>query len=235
MALQAQQIVALATQQAGAPGFSVMAGELLNLVLDELCQTYDLDITKGTAAITLGNGSGPYTLPADYLRSDFGDVYFTINGTPYPLTPIDPQEYDMLVQPPSTSSSYPSMYSTSQPTVGAAPVLYVWPPASSAFPLTVRYRRQMPSITSPETSSEVPWFPNSNYLVTRLAGELMKVTDDTRAAEFLGDGEGGAQGILRRYLRLKDDSTNRADFVKLDRRIFGRAWTKVPNTKFSGW
>ena len=63
----------------------------------------------------------------------------------------------------------------------------------------------------------------------------MRITDDERSDRFLGDGPAGAQGILRRYLELKDDSSNRAKTVKLDRRQFGRKFSTLPNTKTIGW
>ena len=49
MALQAQQIITLAVQKAGAPGFLLQAGQLLNSILGDLCETYDLDVAKATA------------------------------------------------------------------------------------------------------------------------------------------------------------------------------------------
>ena len=93
----------------------------------------------------------------------------------------------------------------------------------------------MADIASPETSATVPWFPNQAYLKTRLAGELMQIADDDRASAFLGESDTGAQGLLKRYLNLKDDRTNRAETVKLDRRTFGPAFNKLPNTKTIGW
>ena len=87
MALQAQQIVSLACAQAKAPGFVVQAGQLLNAILRELCQTYDLDNAKLYTTITLGTltGSGPYPLPDAYLRAAPGEVYYTIDGVKYVL------------------------------------------------------------------------------------------------------------------------------------------------------
>ena len=236
MALQAQQIVALATQIAGVPGYTSQAGQLLNMILSDLCQTYDFDLARGVTTVTLGTsvGSGPYSLPADYLRAEYDDVFFTLYGVKYPLTNIDLSEFDLLVQQ-AGMYSYPSMYATDLSSQNATPVMYVWPPSSGAYPLTIRDRRQMPDITTPESSTTVPWFPNQDYLVTRLAGELMKIADDERAGSFLGAGDIGAQGILDRYLKLKDDSSVRADVVRLDRRRFGSSWNKVPNTKQVGW
>jgi hypothetical protein len=115
------------------------------------------------------------------------------------------------------------------------PNLLIYPPASGNYQAMVRYRRQMPDITTPETSSVVPWFPNQQYLVTRLSGELMRISDDERAAVWLGDGDIGAVGILRKYLQMKDDDTNRAKHVTLDRRSFGRKYSTLPFTKNIGW
>lgn len=232
MALQAQQIVTLATQIAGVPGFTSQAGQLLNVILSDLCQTYDFDVAKKTATLTLGSDFGPYALPSDYLRAKNGDVFYTYNSTPYSLVPIDYAEFDMFVKQQGLNSM-PAYFATDMSQ--APPNLYVWPPASGTFPLTVRYFAQMPDITTPETSTSVPWFPNQDYLVTRLAGEVMKIADDDRAGGYLGDGAGGAQGILRRYLNLKDDKSTRTEFVKLDRRRFGNRFDSVKNTKTIGF
>jgi hypothetical protein len=238
MALQAQQIVSLAAQIAGAPGFTSQAGQLLNMILSDLCQTYDFDVAKKFTTITLATvstnyGSGPYILPADYLRAcDRRSAFFTLNGVKYELVPLDLAEYDMLVQQ-AGNASFPSMFATDMSQ--SPPQLFVWPPPSGSFALTVRYFAQMPDIAMPEVSLTVPWFPSQDYLVTRLAGELMKISDDERAGNFLGEGDSGAQGILTRYLKLKDDSSNRAQTVKLDRRFFGSQFARVSNTKTLGF
>lgn len=238
MALQAQQIVALATQIAGVPGFTSQAGQLLNMILSDLCQTYDFDVAKKITTITLATvstnyGSGPYLLPSDYLRAcDKRSVFFTYNGVKYELTPLDLAEYDLLVQQ-QGNTSFPSSFATDMSQ--SPPQLFVWPPPSGSFPLTIRYFSQMPDISTPETSTVVPWFPSQDYLTTRLSGELMKVADDDRAEKFLGSGDSGAQGILTRYLKLKDDSSNRAQTVQLDRRFFGGQFSRVPNTKTLGF
>ncbi len=238
MALDAQTICSLARADSKCPGYTSQSGELLNAVLQELCQTYDLDVTRGTHVFnfnpaSVGDpdypnvqpGAGPYDLPADFLRmcNDKDNIWF-LNGVPYPMIPVDISEYDNFVQQ-TNLQSYPYIAATDMSTAppnGANPKMVVWPPASGAYQCMLRYRRQMPDITTPETSSTVPWFPNSQYLRTRLAGELMKITNDDRWQAFLGDSPSGAQGILNRYLKLKDDSTNRAKMVTLDRRQFGR-------------
>ncbi|MDE2040732.1 MAG: hypothetical protein KGO96_12220 [Elusimicrobia bacterium] len=233
MALQAQQIVTLATQIAGAPGMASQAGQLLNSILSDLCQTYDFDVAKKVTTITLATvktnyGSGPYTLPADFLRAIRDDVFFTYNGIAYPLTPIDLVEYDQFPQQ-AGNLSFPSMFATDMSQ--SPPQLFVWPPPNAAYPLTIRYFSQMPDITTPESSSTVPWFPNTDYLKTRLAGEMMQITDDTRADNFLAR----AEAILNGYLKMKDDASDRTATVKLDRRRFTPGWAKLPNTKLLGF
>ena len=253
MALTAAQICSLARSDAKCPGYTTQSGELLNVVLQELAQTYQWDYARGTAnfnfnpsAITnatlypnIQPGGGPYALPADFLRMwDEKDNIWFLNGVPYPMIPCDLSEYDNFVQQ-SNIQAYPYIFATdvSQQAVTllGSPQLVVWPPASGSYPCMVRYVKQMPDITTPETSSTVPWFPNTQYLRTRLAGELMKITDDDRYAAFLGDGPSGAQGILDRYLKLSGDKSNRATMVKLDRRLFSTQWSKLPNTKSVGW
>jgi hypothetical protein len=215
---------------AGVPGYQTLAGQLLNVILADLCQTYNLDLARKVTIVSLSAGAGPYPLPADYLRADYGDVFYTINGQPYVLVNVDLSEYDALAQP-QGNASYPEFYATDLSGQNPTPLLYCWPPSSGPYPLTIRYRAQLPDISTPETSSVVPWFPNTNYLVTRLAGELMKVADDSRSSEFLGDSPSGAQGILDRYLKLKDDSSSRPARIKLDRRSFGSNFSRLKPTK----
>jgi hypothetical protein len=108
-------------------------------------------------------------------------------------------------------------------------------------PVTVRYFQQMPDIVTPETSAAVPWFPYQDYLITRLAGEMMQIADDDRAGNFLTNQESqnpqGAGVLLRRYLNLENDPEGRAKTVELDRRRFGAQsqWNRLPNTKSIGW
>lgn len=232
MSLQAQQIVALACQTAGVTGYTSQAGVLLNSILQELAQTYDFDIARGTIVITLNGTFGPYNLPADYLRADENDVFYTINGVPYFPVPQDLSEFDALIQQ-AGIQGYPVAFATDMSQ--SPPTMMFWPAPSGNYPVTVRYRRQMADIATPEASATVPWFPNTTYLLRRLTGEILLLADDDRAAAFLGDSPMGAQGILNRYLKLKDDNSNRVKTVGMDRRRFGRGGKDLPNTKLLGW
>lgn len=248
MPLTAAQICTIARQTAKASSFNTQSGQLLNSILSDLNQTYDLDVSMGTFNFNfnvnvqvsaefpnIAAGAGPYPLPADYLRAKRDEVMWFLQGVPYPMIPIDLSEYDWRVQQ-AGNQAFPYLFATDMSQ--SPPVAIIWPGASGAFPCMVRYFRQMPDITTPETSTTVPWFPNQRYLLKQLSGMLMELTDDERAQTFLGDGEGtnpGAQSILRHYLNLKDDSSNRAKRVTLDRRRFGSGYSTLPSTKTIGW
>lgn len=264
--LTSAQIVTLACQIAKTSGMLPQAGQLLNIILQELCQNYDLDAARGAPYTFTFNGTtGPYKLPADYLRMRKGKSFYIYNGQPYFMTYIELEEYDALIQQPGFfdfprnitvdmanqnagigGEFDPQQFSSgfnigSTPTVPTVPQAYVWPPPSIVVPVTVRYYRWMPWIATPETSAVVPWFPNQQYLISCLAGRLMQIADDDRANFFLTDKEEinaqGAGVILRRYLTMKDDPEGRAKVVDLDRRRFGAQsnWNRLPNTKSIGW
>jgi hypothetical protein len=245
LALQAQQIINLALQIAKAPGYTAQAGQLLNTILSELCQTYDFEVirktfnfnfnTSATDALGYQPGCGPNLMPADYLRAEKDEAFFNISGTIYKMINVDQTMFDAFVQSPG-NQSYPTFFYVD--VAQSPPAMYVYWPAGGAYAATVRYFPQMPDIATPETSSTVPWFPNTNYLIRRVAGEVMLLTDDDRAPAFLGDSDEqtpqGAGVILRKYLTMKDDPNSRVKTVALDRRLF-KAPTTLKNTKIVGW
>jgi hypothetical protein len=208
----------------------------LNSILSDLAQTYDFALARTNTTIVFNSGgisgSGPYPLPADFLRALPDGVFFILNGITYYLTPIDLDEYDSLPQT-QGFMSYPSSYTTNMELT--PPTLLVWPPASGSYVTTIRYYKQPADIATPESSSSVPWFPNTDYLTTRLAGELMKLTNDDRVDKFLVDtgreNDMSAPAILRRYLKMKDDRESRAQTVRHDPRVFSRGTAGLKNTK----
>jgi hypothetical protein len=240
VALTYAQIIALSCQVAKCPGYTQQAGFLLNNILDDLCRDYDFDAAKDTFSFTfstsLNGGAGPFPLPADFLRADQNDVYYTIVGVPYTMIALGNAAYDALVQTPGFNS-YPYYYTTNMDET--PPTMQVWPPASGAYPVTMRYRKLMPSVATPETDNTVPWFPYQSYLRQRLTGELCQITDDPRADKFLGDNEeatpNGAGVLLRKYLKMKDNNANTQKSVQRDRRRFGNNFDQLPNTKTIGW
>ena len=235
MAMTHAQIIAIALQIAKAPNFIAQAENIYNGILSDLCQTYDLDVTRGSYRFNfnIALGSGPIPLPADYLRAETDDaVSFVISGLPFFLIPIDLDEFDHLLQTPGFQD-LPDRYATDMSQT--PPVMYVYPPPSAGYPVLVRYRRQMPDVTTPSTNTGTPWFPNSVYLYTKLAGEIMKITDDERANLFLDGSDMGAEGILRKYLQLQGDQESRSQRVRLDRRRFGSSGDNLPPTKQTGF
>ena len=243
MALTAAQIIDLSCQIAKAPGFTLQALALLNSVLQELAQDYDFDVIRKTHEFLLsttaaGNGyaagSGPNPMPADFLRLHRRGSFYLISQVPCGLIGVKQEEFDTFVQQPGLQS-YPYLgYVDVTAASGQEPGLYVWPPAAGAYPATIRYQ---PTPTPITVTTDVPWFPNTTYLYTRVAGELMKLTNDDRMNAFLSnqDGSGGAGDLLRRYLNMKDDPETAAKRVTLDRRLFRGAGTNLPNTKQIGW
>jgi hypothetical protein len=238
--LTAAQIIDLSTQIAKCPGFTAQALQLLNAVQQELLQDFDFltirksfNFTFDTGASGLGYaiGSGPNFMPADFLRLHRNGVFYQIFDVPYKLIGVTQEEFDNFVQQPGLQS-YPYLGYVDVASVPMA--LYVWPPASGAYPATVRYNPVMPDITD---TTQMPWFPNSTYLYTRVAGELMKITNDDRWQGFLSDqdGSGGAGDLLRKYMAMKDDPITAPKTVGLDRRLFKANIANVRNTKTIGW
>lgn len=243
MSLTAAQIVTLSTQAAKVRGYQSQAGQILNVILQELCQDYDFEVAMGTttflfnpALLSTASGSivygGPYPMPADYLRGRKGGVWWTLLGVPYTCIPIDLEQFDAQVQQ-AGLQSYPSLYTTDSSLFDAAlqglsaPFMWFYMPPASANPVTVRYQRQMPDIATPETSSTVPWFPNQAYLRKRLTGELCDLSGDDRAVTMLAE----AEDMLRKYIVMKDDKTTRGQRINLDPRVFGKRFSDLPPTK----
>jgi len=247
VSLTTTQIIDLATQIAKCPAFTSQALSLLNAILQELAQDYDFLVIRKTATFNFstsanGNGyapgSGPNQMPADFLRLHRTGSFYMIFQVPYKLIGVQQEEFDSFVQQPGLAS-YPYLaYVDVTQVAGQQPGLYVWPPASGTYPATIRYNPIMPDITD---TSQVPWFPNTNYLVTRLAGELMKITNDDRWNAIVGDADpqkdtaGSAASMLRAYLKMKDDPETAVKTVTLDRRLFKPNIASVRNTKTIGW
>lgn len=236
MPMTAQQIVTRACQIAKRPGFLVQAGLSLNEILTSLVREYDLPIALNTTTLQIsgggpGNGTGPYNLPANYLRGAKRDLVYLVYGVPYVLTQIKLAQFDALINV-SGIANYPRAYATDVSL--SPPGLYVYPPPILLFNLQIRYYGTMPEIPNAETSPIIPWFPHQGYLVNRLAGELMRDAGDQRADGFLGDGPSGALGILRRFLNLQGDKEDSADVVDLDRRYFQPSGVLFPPSKISG-
>ena len=235
------QLIAQACQDAQQPGFTAQAALKLNMILSELCQDYDFDAARKTLNFTLPTATDAFNrasmnFPADYLRACVNDCFYYISGVPYKLISVDLEQFDGLVSQAGVAN-FPIYFATDMSQ--SPPLAYFWMAPSGAYNSVLRYQAQMADIVTPATSAVVPWFPNQNYLLTRLTGELCKTADDERQESLLSSDEdrypGGAGVILRKYLLMKGDPENRTKNVKLDRRVFGSSFNNLRNTKQVGW
>lgn len=190
------------------------------------------DMSQPQVLITTGNTNSNTTL--DTLASTTGVAAGQIvlgSGIPYNTTVVS---VDSSTQVTISNSATDS---TSQTLIFQQPALaYVWPPAGGSYPCMVRYFRQMPPIDTPETSTVVPWFPNTDFLLRELAGQLMMLAGDDRWQGMLSeDLPTGSRYLLKKYLTLKDDTSNRAQRVTLDRRRFGYNRNNLPPSKILGY
>ena len=240
--LTCQQIVVLACQETKGSNYLTQAGQYLNLVLQELSQDYKLvgnqfwltgqftisPLTTDVHSASVVPGSGPYALPANFLRCDFGDFFWTLAGISYFPTPLDNDQFDALIQQPGFTS-YPSAFTVDMSTT--PPGFYIWPASSGAYNYYMRYRGQQADITTPESSAVVPWFPNQTYLKEMVCWHLASLTGDDRRADY----HANAARILNRYLQTESNDSNRAVTVKKDPRHFGPRWQSLPRTKQVPW
>lgn len=249
MPMTSAQLVTLACQVARCPGYTSQGGQFLNLILSDLCEGWDFELTKAAYLFNFNPGlvaqigpsiygGGPYPLPADFLRcAGAKALTFWDSGNPYMPERIELDEMDQQIQM-SGNANYPTLFTTDlslydEAAQGlAAPALYLYQPPSGAFAAQLRYYRQMPDIVTPETSATVPWFPNQGYLQTALAAKLMELAGDSRRDAF----EAAAGRKLREYLTMKDDPEGRSKTVTLDRRRYGHGdYAGLKNTKRTGW
>lgn len=241
MALTIAQIIALALQDANCPSFTSQGGEKLNLILQELAQDYNFSAAQGWLSGNFATGiggdvhsanvvsqSGPFQLPADFLRFEFHDFFWQNGGINYFPTPLDINQFDELVQQPGFSS-FPSAYTVDMSTT--PPGLYIWPAASAAYPYFGRYARQPADIATPESATVVPWFPSQQYILHRLTAEMMVTTGDTRAGSMMAL----AGETLKKFIEKEGNRDTRAVRVHLDPRSFGPQWQKLPGTKTVPW
>ena len=236
MPLSAANIVTLATQAAKCPGYTTQAGQFLNDILRDLCQSYDFDVAKSVYTFSFNSGAGtnfgPYALPMDWLRGANDGVFYTIQSVPYTMINVSNEQYDTYVRL-AGLTAFPSNYTVYVGNIDQAIAsnMFVWVAPSGAFPVTARYYRLMPDIATPSSSSSVPWFPNQDYLIKKLTARLMEITADERMPLM----NQAADAILQKYLKLKDDNEGRVYTVELDKRVFGKRFSALPNTKLVGF
>lgn len=244
--LTTAQLVTLACQDArkagsNGTGFSPIAGQKLNLILNELCILYDLPRNTVPATVVLTGaptgptgwvgeqpGIGPYALPSDYLRMASDEVIYNFNGSPQRMINVDLSEIDFSGMV-SLNTNYPTMFATDiNAVLGGlgAPALYVWPAPQGSITINIRYFALQPDIANPETAgTSTPQFPLQSYLLARLSGELME--PDPRADRLYAK----AEKLLNAYLQTVDDNEGRAMIIKMDPRNFRSGYDNLPRTK----
>jgi len=225
MSLTCQQICVLSAQISKGPGFLQQAGQFLNMVLEDLVLVRNLKVNRVTQPITLqANTFGPINLEADFLRTY--DLFYpmptvggasNVNGIPVFLNQITQKQMDAEFKDTSTAN-YPYEFSTdlSPQSSGGVGLLYVYPQSSGILSLTHRYMVKRPDVVSPESSSSVPWFQYTDYLVTATAARLMAITGDDRKAQFDAD----AERLLAPYLIQQGDEQQTVQRIELDPRTF---------------
>lgn len=222
MALTAAQIITRACTIAKTPGYAVQAGIYLNMLLASLCQEYDFDYIKKTQTIPL-TASFTYALNADHLRTR--EVFYNVNGNPFYLFQIPIETYHSLFNGPGVSN-YPNKYAID---VSTSPHTFLpYPPPSITQDVTLNYYPQMADITTPESSSTVPWFLNQEYLIRKVAANLMLETDDARQPLF----EAQAEKMLEKILTMQDDKEGFSETIKLSRERFRTGQNQNPNKAF---
>lgn len=236
--MQAAQICLLASQIAkGGTGMVKIAGQFLNLVLEDLKLVRDLKINRVTQMVTVTPAAsyGPFNLEADYLRTY--DMFYPLpvsgGGTQSSMTqflvPITMEQFDAEFKSPSISN-YPYEFATDLSTdaqvwsggsqgVGTLTVpgvFFIYPQTSGSISVTHRYMRNQPDISAPETSTVTPWFPYTQYLINATAAYMMGVTGDDRKPEFVAE----CNQMLAPYLIQEGDEQQAVHRVKLDPRTF---------------
>lgn len=227
--MQANQICLLASRIAkGGTGMVSLAGQCLNLVLEDLWLVRDLKVNRVTQYPVIKPATyGPFDLPAKYARTY--DMWYplptsggaTDSSMTQFLAPITMEQFDAEFKSPSISN-YPYEFATdlSQEALTASAngsgYFYVYPQTSGQITLTHRYMVKRDALVTPESSSTVPWFAHTQYLVNATAAQMMGITGDDRAAEYAMK----AEKMLAPYLIQEGDEQQAVHNIKLDPRHF---------------
>lgn len=224
MALTAAQVITQANQIAKTPGYTSQAGQALNYLLQELATNNVLFNTRKSITIGL-TGPATYPLPLDYQNME--TVVYYQSGSPFYLYQIPLAQWDTSYQN-LGQTNYPYAWATDTSTTPTTLYVYPWPTISVT--LNLRYFSVITDIPTPETSSSIPWFPYSRYLVHMVATEMMKLSDDSRYKDF----EIVGKEMLLEFLKNTNDVQGYAQQATLDRRMF-RPVNLVRATKQIPW
>jgi hypothetical protein len=243
--MQAKAICLMVSQIAkGGTGMVDIAGQWLNLVLEDLKLNKNLKINRFTQMVTIPPATyGPFVLESDYLRTY--DMFYPVSTSGAGgaasseiifLNMVTIEQFDAEFKSPSISD-YPYEFATDLSTQAAATattmataanggvtttspgLFYVYPQTNGSIVVTHRYLANQPDITSPATSTAVPWFPYTEYLITAAAAGMMGTNGDDRYDSF----KERADKMLRPYLIMEGDEQQTVKQIRLDPRHFRSA------------
>lgn len=236
--LTAQQLVSLACQICNAPGRTIQAGQMLNLILANYALTLDLDTVRLTTVLNIGSQATTpyfYALPSNYLRMSDGDIFYNVLGQVFVPKQFTLAELDASYTA-AGISNYPEWWAsdvstTPQATAGTSPSIAFYPPPAVPLAVTIRYRPTSLDITNPETSSQVPYYPDQLGLLKELCIQTGDVAGgDDRSARW----EKEVERRMSKYLQMDDDKEGYSQTVKLDPRYF-RNGVNLPPSKKLGY
>ncbi len=164
-------------------------------------------------------------------------MFYLVDGEPFYLTPMEFKDFDALSVE-AGIDNYPERFSTDMATQpgglgsSAAPNMYFYPPPAVPLSVTVRYRPRTGAIATPESSTQIPFFPDQRTLIKDLSSDALILLGDEGAR-----GEQLARHVekqMSKYLIMKDDSEGFAQRVKLDPNAF-RTRVNLPPSKKTGF
>lgn len=228
--IDAATIVRDALSIAKCPGFLAQGGRALNLVLSDLVlhRNLKVNLVSTTVAVT-ANNLGPYDLESDYLRTF--EFFYILDGAARFLNQANRKQYDADSNP-VTNATYPYEFATdlSPQAIGLPALMYLFPASGTNLSLTHRYFIKRADISSPESNTAIPWFEDQDYLVQATAMRMMRITDDSRYAMFVGM----CDKLLETHLVIEGDENSVVKEVQLDPRRFSFKG-RVRATKLFPW
>jgi hypothetical protein len=235
--MRAKEICLLASRVAkGGTGMVDIAGQWLNIVLEDLKLNKNLKVNRVTQILNFPAGTfGPLALEADYLRTY--DLFYQIpsvggitgSSQTLFLNPVTMEQFDAEFKD-TQETNYPYEYATDLSTqaqvwsggaqgngsLSSAGGIYIYPASSGVLALTHRYMKNQPDIVTPSVSNLEPWFAYTEYLITATAAGMMGVTGDDRSDAY----RARAQDMLRPHLIMEGDEQQTVQNVRLDPRHF---------------
>jgi hypothetical protein len=226
------QICLLACYNAKAgSNMTAIAGQKLNLVLEDLTLNRDLKINRVTQILTVTAGTyGPFALEADYLRTyDMSYPLQGPNGMTQFLVPITMEQWDAEFKG-GPNANYPYEFATDLSseaqvwsgasqgvgTLTSAGNVYIFPQSNGTINITHRYMRWQPDYVNPQSSNNFAWFPYSGYLEKATTVKMMEITGDDRHDAY----EKQCEEMLRPHLIQEGDEQQTVRAIRLDPRHF---------------